>query len=1091
MRRWLEGVIAEVPSELQQAISTGSGTGSDTGSGSTGSVAGTSDTSDDRSLELWLSISIPLVLLLTFIVVMFFCCKRQKRRQEEIDLEAGSPTLPVYHLGRRRGAPNNRMVLTDEDEEALASWRIDGENIAPVRPLGAGARGEEVITANAGIAPSHEIVAEEQTKSRGSPGESALRRFVAEIRFLATLSHPKIVAFYGVAWSTPSKLDSGSSNNATDLQMVLEFMSGGDLRQYLARTRSDVRARAWGARKLSMALDIAEALAYLHSRQPKPILHRDLKSRNILLDSTLTAKVADFGVSRYGISHSLEGEEDDEEESGDQFAMTRSIGTSRWIAPEVLSGDARYSTAVDIYSFGVILSELDSHELPFSEVTLSNGQPLPESAVLELLRTGAIHPSLSDRCPRGVAMLMMECLTLEPTLRPTAAMAAGRLRTLLERERRVSDIGDDVSTSDQNSFLGTRDDLVSVYSSSSSLSIERGFNYAVLEERNLDDSYATTAPAVSTRRDDNLFDIPIISTRRGALDSTCAVVDYDGGLISGKAMRSGDEGISVNANSSVPSEDGAIQKGSVEFVTCRHIGLLVSTLFAGVLNTCLKRGLLPLLQAELELETYQVDAANALMLLPWSYTFVWGFISDAFPLLGSRRKSYIIAGWVVSLLTCFAMAILNYTLEYNALSSRAATEEALQNRVALIDGYIGLLMLASFGGVLTLIIAETYVVAQTRREPLEVRGTALGTILLTQFLGELVGQIVSDKFIFNITEFGLTPIVSFRQTALFFMFFSLVPLIALVFFFHEDPDPPEIDDGESNYGANESHIFIQEEIASMGCFQGLRVNWLRLRRALAKESTIRVIRFFMIFVFLSEFTLTYPHAQLEIWCNFTDKAQSSSNITLEAFYVLAAAAWKYCALNCNWRYCVTVILIIIMMLPQLVFYFLATWSISMRSQETFTFMTALRGFMRAGLVILEVALSAEIAPVGGEGAFVGIIVSMSSIMRLLSTTFSNILGFAFEDPSLYGTDQQSDQVIFGLGICYSIRLISIVALLFLPRQKQELQRLHRFGAQGDKSTTWWVLGSLGCAFFISAIFNLLAIIPSTACLRIVGGAGCS
>ncbi|KAF1778122.1 Protein kinase-like domain [Phytophthora cactorum] len=461
MRRWLEGVIAEVPSELQQAISTGSGTGSDTGSGSTGSA-----------LELWLSISIPLGLLLTFIVVMFFCCKRQKRRQEEIDLEAGSPTLPVYHLGRRRGAPNNRMVLTDEDEEALASWRIDGENIAPVRPWEQEhSRGEEVITANAGIAPSHEIVAEEQsaqsaecrrtgatsgsnsrtrTKSRGSPGESALRRFVAEIRFLATLSHPKIVAFYGVAWSTPSKLDSGSSNNATDLQMVLEFMSGGDLRQYLARTRSDVRARAWGARKLSMALDIAEALAYLHSRQPKPILHRDLKSRNILLDSTFTAKVADFGVSRRGRRR---------EESGDQFAMTRSIGTSRWIAPEVLSGDARYSTAVDIYSFGVILSELDSHELPFSEVTLSNGQPLPESAVLELLRTGAIHPSLSDRCPRGVAMLMMECLTLEPTLRPTAAMAAGRLRTLLERERRVSDIGDDVSTSDQNSFLGTRDDL--------------------------------------------------------------------------------------------------------------------------------------------------------------------------------------------------------------------------------------------------------------------------------------------------------------------------------------------------------------------------------------------------------------------------------------------------------------------------------------------------------------------------------------------------------------------------------------------------------------------------------------------------------
>ncbi|POM80173.1 Transmembrane protein, partial [Phytophthora palmivora] len=206
------------------------------------------------------------------------------------------------------------------------------------------------------------------------------------------------------------------------------------------------------------------------------------------------------------------------------------------------------------------------------------------------------------------------------------------------------------------------------------------------------------------------------------------------------------------------------------------------------------------------------------------------------------------------------MAILNYTLEYNALSTRAATEEALQHRVALIDGYIGLLMLASFGGVLTLIISETYIVAQTRREPLEVRGAAIGTLLLTQFMGELVGQIASDKAIFNITEFGLTPIVTFRQTALFFMFYSLVPLFALVFFFHEDPDPPEIDDGENNYGPDESHIVMQEEMAASSCFMGLRLNWLRLRRALAKESTIHVIRFFMIFVFLSEFTLTYPHA---------------------------------------------------------------------------------------------------------------------------------------------------------------------------------------------------------------------------------------
>uniref|UniRef100_M4BM19 Protein kinase domain-containing protein n=1 Tax=Hyaloperonospora arabidopsidis (strain Emoy2) TaxID=559515 RepID=M4BM19_HYAAE len=513
----------------------------DTNTNNSDSTSSRTDSLDDEALELWLSISIPFVLFLTVFVLLVFCCKRPPKNDRDVNVPAGSPSLPMYQIGRRRGTPTSRMAtLTMEDEEALAPWRLNAESITPIRPLGAGAYGtvwlatylgETVVvkklspplptslprtkswrknsrhsrqSSNNASGATSGTTSRTRTKSRSLRGQSALRRFVAEIRFLACLSHPKVVAFYGAAWVSPLKAENGNpeagntgnagTGNASDLQMVLEYMSGGDLRQYLVRTRHDARARAWRAPKLAMALDIAEALTYLHSRQPKPILHRDLKSRNILLDSAYTAKVADFGMSRYGLRHLLEGEkgggedegQDDKDDSTEQLAMTRSIGTNRWIAPEVLSGDARYSTAVDIYSFGVILSELDSHELPFSEVTLSNGQSLPESAVLELLRTGAIRPSLSDRCPREVATLVMECLTLEPSRRPTAAQVAERLRSLLERERRVSDIGDDVSTSDQNSFLGAREDLGSIFSSSvgsSSLSMERGFNYAVLGER--------------------------------------------------------------------------------------------------------------------------------------------------------------------------------------------------------------------------------------------------------------------------------------------------------------------------------------------------------------------------------------------------------------------------------------------------------------------------------------------------------------------------------------------------------------------------------------------------------------------------------
>ncbi|KAG7396761.1 hypothetical protein PHYBOEH_001837 [Phytophthora boehmeriae] len=371
---------------------------------------------------------------------------------------------------------------------------------------------------------------------------------------------------------------------------------------------------------------------------------------------------------------------------------------------------------------------------------------------------------------------------------------------------------------------------------------------------------------------------------------------------------------------------------------------------------------------------------------------------------------------------------------------------------------------------------------------------------MTQFIGEFIGQVATDEIIFNISTFGITPLYSFRDTALFFMFYSLIPLLAVISLFREDSDPPAINDEGTDYAVDDSQNLHymnaraeRSKRTSWTCFKragkALHLNWTRLRASLGKEATTRVIRFLMIFIFLSEFTLTYPHAKLEEWCNVTDKAKSSGDITNEAFYIIAVSAWKYCAINCNWRWCASASLILIMMTPQVVYFFMAALAENTRSAEAFMFISSLRGFLRASVVILEVILSAEIAPVGGEGAFVGIVVSMSSVMRLLATSTSNALGYVFENGD-YTEDEEGSQVAFALGVCYSIRLMGIVALIFLPRQKEELQLLLRYGPQGDKRTTWWVLGSLGSAFLVCAVFNLLAVIPSTSCLRIVGGSGC-
>ena len=98
-----------------------------------------------------------------------------------------------------------------------------------------------------------------------------------------------------------------------------------------------------------MALETARGVHYLHSFKP-PILHRDLKSLNLLLDECFRIKLADFGWTRVMAE-----------------SMTGKIGTYQWMAPEVINNE-KYTEKADVYSFGIILWEIASREPPYKNI---------------------------------------------------------------------------------------------------------------------------------------------------------------------------------------------------------------------------------------------------------------------------------------------------------------------------------------------------------------------------------------------------------------------------------------------------------------------------------------------------------------------------------------------------------------------------------------------------------------------------------------------------------------------------------------------------------------------------------------------------
>ncbi len=280
-----------------------------------------------------------------------------KRQREQEQKMAAVPTLP------------------DKVEPTAVHGNIAARELVMGRQLGRGGFGIVCEAIWQGV----NKVAVKQLLSQTLSGD-ALEEFKREAAIHAQLKHPNIIALYGVCLEHMK------------YALVMELMARGSLYDVL-HSASDL---PWTMR-INIALDTVAGLLYLHGRQ---ILHRDLKSFNILLDESGRAKLSDFGLSKVKTISSA--------------STAGPVGTVAWMAPELFDMGASCTAETDVYAVGIVFWEIISRKLPY-EAAAGN--------LMQIMRhvESGQRERIPDGTPAGFAQLIGRCWAQRAGDRPAVA----------------------------------------------------------------------------------------------------------------------------------------------------------------------------------------------------------------------------------------------------------------------------------------------------------------------------------------------------------------------------------------------------------------------------------------------------------------------------------------------------------------------------------------------------------------------------------------------------------------------------------------------------------------------------------------------
>ncbi|KAJ4874532.1 Protein kinase protein with adenine nucleotide alpha hydrolases-like domain [Raphanus sativus] len=239
--------------------------------------------------------------------------------------------------------------------------------------------------------------------------EDILNDFVAEIEIITTLNHKNVISLVGFCFEDNNML------------LVYNYLSRGSLEENLHGDKKDSLAFRWSER-FKVAVGVAEALDYLHNTASQPVIHRDVKSSNILLSDDFEPQLSDFGLARWASI------------STTHIVCSEVAGTFGYLAPEYFMY-GKVNDKIDVYAFGVVLLELLSGRRPISsgcpkgqESLVMWAKPILEDGKYSQLLDPSLKNNNNGDQMQRMALAATLCIRRSPQARPKMSIVLKLLK---------------------------------------------------------------------------------------------------------------------------------------------------------------------------------------------------------------------------------------------------------------------------------------------------------------------------------------------------------------------------------------------------------------------------------------------------------------------------------------------------------------------------------------------------------------------------------------------------------------------------------------------------------------------------------------